>query len=41
MLAAVSPDLARSTPAEQHVDPGGVLAFVAAVVADPAVSCTA
>src|ERR687889_2332576 len=37
MLAGVSPDLPRSTPADQQVDPGAVLAFVEAVDADPAI----
>src|SRR5690349_19792224 len=37
MLAGVSTELPRSTPADQHVDPRAVLAFVDAVDADPAV----
>src|SRR5919107_2370980 len=37
MLAGVSKQLPRSTPADQHVDPGAVLAFVDAVDADPVV----
>jgi CubicO group peptidase (beta-lactamase class C family) len=37
MLAGVSTELPRSTPADQNVDPGAVLAFVDAVDADPAV----
>ena len=37
MLACVSTELPRSTPADQHVDPGAVLAFVDAVDADPVV----
>src|ERR671933_1051026 len=37
MLAVVGKELPRSTPADQHVDPGAVLAFVDAVDADPAI----
>jgi CubicO group peptidase (beta-lactamase class C family) len=37
MLAGVSTELPRSTPADQQVDPQAVLAFVDAVDADPAV----
>jgi CubicO group peptidase (beta-lactamase class C family) len=37
MLAGVSTHLPRSTPADQDVDPGAVLAFVDAVDADPVV----
>ena len=37
MLAVVSRDLPRSAPADQHVDPGAVLAFLEAVEADPAI----
>jgi CubicO group peptidase (beta-lactamase class C family) len=37
MLAVVGTELPRSTPADQHVDPGAVLAFVQAVDADPAI----
>jgi CubicO group peptidase (beta-lactamase class C family) len=37
MLAVVSKELPRSTPADQHVDPGAVLAFVEAVDADPTI----
>lgn len=37
MLAAVSKELPRSTPADEHVDPGAVLAFVGSVDADPAI----
>jgi CubicO group peptidase (beta-lactamase class C family) len=37
MLAAVSRKLPRSTPADEYVDPGAVLAFVESVDADPAI----
>src|ERR671936_2377329 len=37
MLAVVGKELPRSTPADQHVDPAAVLAFVDAVEADPAI----
>jgi CubicO group peptidase (beta-lactamase class C family) len=37
MLAGVSTELPRSAPADQHVDPRAVLAFVDAVDADPEV----
>lgn len=37
MLAVVGKELPRSTPADQHVDPAAVLAFVDAIDADPAI----
>src|SRR5688572_17283365 len=36
-LTVMGPDLPRSTPAAQHVDPVAVLGFIDAVEADPAI----